>query len=138
MNFMNDPNGLVYFNGSYNLYFQWNSLTNVAGNQNWGYATSTDLIHWKNASPFIAIPYEPLTGGYIYSGSAVVDANNTSGFFNGTPGGGLVAIYTLATYPPFANPATQAQDIAYSHDSGVTYTKYFGEPGAKCRQPEFP
>jgi sucrose-6-phosphate hydrolase SacC (GH32 family) len=137
MNFMNDPNGLVYFNGTYNLYFQWNSLTNVAGNQNWGHATSTDLIHWKNASPFIAIPYEPLTGGYIYSGSAVVDANNTSGFFNGTAGGGLVAIYTLATYPPFANPATQVQDIAYSLDSGITYTKYSGNPVLNVDNPNF-
>ena len=89
---MNDPNGLVYFNGTYNLYFQYNPTGNVAGDQNWGHATSTDLIHWKNASPFIAIPSDPANNDFIYSGSAVVDFNNSSGFFNTAPGKeGLVA-----------------------------------------------
>jgi sucrose-6-phosphate hydrolase SacC (GH32 family) len=78
--FMNDPNGLVYFNGTYNLYVQYNPTGNVAGDQNWGHATSTDLIHWKNASPFIAIPSDPANNDFIYSGSAVVDFNNSSGF----------------------------------------------------------
>jgi len=121
---MNDPNGLVYFNGTYNLYFQYNPTGNVAGDQNWGHATSTDLIHWKNASPFIAIPSDPANNDFIYSGSAVVDFNNSSGFFNTAPGKeGLVAIYTLAIYP-----VKQQQEIAYSLDGGVTYTKYAGNP----------
>jgi fructan beta-fructosidase len=123
MNFMNDPNGLVYFNGTYHLYFQYNATGITAGNQNWGHATSTDLIHWKNASPFIAIASDPANNDFIYSGSAVVDFNNTSGFFNGISGGGLVAIYTLAIYP-----VKQEQDIAYSVDGGFTYTKYAGNP----------
>ena len=95
MHFMNDPNGLVYFNGLYHLYYQYNPLQLVAGHQSWGHATSTDLIHWTNLP--IAIP-EMTTGpvtGQIFTGSAVVDSNNTSGFFNGVSGGGLVAIYTL-------------------------------------------
>src|SRR5580700_8152677 len=54
--FMNDPNGLVYSNGIYHLYYQYNPLQLVAGNQSWGHATSTDLIHWVNANPQIAIP----------------------------------------------------------------------------------
>ena len=61
MHFMNDPNGLVYFNGTYELYYQYNPLQLVAGNQSWGHATSSDLIHWVNADPQIAIP-EILSG----------------------------------------------------------------------------
>jgi levanase len=123
MNFMNDPNGLVYFNGTYHLYFQYNATGITAGNQNWGHATSTDLIHWKNASPFIAIPSDPTNNEFIYSGSAVVDFNNSSKFFNTAPGKqGLVAIYTLAIYP-----VKQEQDIAYSVD-GFSYTKYAENP----------
>ena len=122
--FMNDPNGLVYFNGAYQLYYQYNPLQLVAGNQSWGHALSTDLIHWKNANPLIAIP-EALTGplaGQIFTGSAVVDSNNTSGFFTGHPGQALVAIYTLN------QPTREVQNIAYSLDNGLTYTDYSGNP----------
>ena len=80
MHFMNDPNGQVYFNGTFHLYYQYNPLQLVAGHQSWGHAESTDLIHWKNADPQIAIP-EATTGplqGQIFTGSAVVDSNNTS------------------------------------------------------------
>jgi sucrose-6-phosphate hydrolase SacC (GH32 family) len=124
MHFMNDPNGLVYFNGTYHLYYQYNPLQLVAGHQSWGHAFSTDLIHWTNADPQIAIP-EVTTGalaGQIFTGSAVVDTNNTSGFFTGHPGQALVAIYTL-------NQATrEVQNIAYSLDNGLTYTNYSGNP----------
>jgi hypothetical protein len=81
INFMNDPNELVYFKGTYHLYYQYNPTQLVAGNQAWGHAVSSDLIHWKNLP--IAIP-EELTGplaGQIFTGSAVVDSMNTSGFF---------------------------------------------------------
>ena len=123
LNFMNDPNGLVYFNGIYNLYYQYNPFGLVAGNQSWGHAISTDLVNWETQP--IAIPETP--AGYIFSGSAVVDANNTSGFFNGIPGGGIVAIYTLATYVNGQSVA-QRQNIAYSLDGGMTYTNYSGNP----------
>jgi sucrose-6-phosphate hydrolase SacC (GH32 family) len=108
MHFMNDPNGLVYFKGIWHLYYQYNPLELVAGHQAWGHATSTDLIHWKNLP--IAIP-EMTTGpvtGQIFTGSAVVDENNTSGFFKGVPGGGLVAVYTLN------EPTKEVQNVAYS------------------------
>ena len=124
MHFMNDPNGLVYFNGAYQLYYQYNPLQLVAGNQSWGHAVSTDLIHWQNSDPQIAIP-EVLTGplaGQIFTGSAVVDTNNTSGFFTGHPGQALVAIYTLN------QPTREVQNVAYSLDNGLTYTNYSGNP----------
>jgi sucrose-6-phosphate hydrolase SacC (GH32 family) len=124
MHFMNDPNGLVYFNGTYHLYYQYNPTQLVAGNQAWGHATSPDLIHWQNASPIIAIP-EATTGplaGQIFTGSAVVDVNNTSGFFTGHPGQALVAIYTLN------QPTREVQNIAYSLDNGNTYTNFSGNP----------
>jgi sucrose-6-phosphate hydrolase SacC (GH32 family) len=124
MHFMNDPNGLIYFNGIYHLYYQYNPTQLVAGNQAWGHAVSSDLIHWVNADPQIAIP-EAVSGplaGQIFTGSTVLDSNNTSGFFNGIPGGGLVAIYTLN------QPTREVQNIAYSLDSGYTYTDYSGNP----------
>jgi sucrose-6-phosphate hydrolase SacC (GH32 family) len=122
INFMNDPNGLVYFKGTYHLYYQYNPTQLVAGNQAWGHAVSSDLIHWKNLP--IAIP-EALTGplaGQIYTGSAVVDSMNTSGFFTGHPGQALVAIYTLN------QPTREVQNVAYSLDNGNTYTDYAGNP----------
>jgi fructan beta-fructosidase len=124
MHFMNDPNGLVYFNGAYQLYYQYNPLQLVAGNQSWGHAVSTDLIHWQNSDPQIAIP-EVLTGplaGQIFTGSAVIDTNNTSGFFTGHPGQALVAVYTLN------QPTREVQNVAYSLDNGLTYTNYSGNP----------
>jgi sucrose-6-phosphate hydrolase SacC (GH32 family) len=131
MHFMNDPNGLVFFNGLYHLYYQYNPLGLVAANQSWGHATSTDLIHWKNLP--IAIP-EMTTGpvtGQIFTGSAVVDANNTSGFFNGVKGGGLVAVYTLN------EPTKEVQNVAYSLDNGTSYIEYQGNPVLDLQNPNF-
>jgi sucrose-6-phosphate hydrolase SacC (GH32 family) len=73
--FMNDPNGLVFYKGEYHLFFQHNPQGNVWGHMSWGHAVSSDLLHWKNLP--VAIPETP--GYMIYSGSAVVDWNNTSG-----------------------------------------------------------
>lgn len=115
--FMNDPNGLVYADGTYHLYYQYNPVSDVAGNQTWGHATSSDLLHWREQE--IAIRPANASEG-IFSGSAVVDANNTSGFFNSStpPGQRLVAMYTLNT------PTSQTQHVAYSLDNGATYVKY--------------
>jgi beta-fructofuranosidase len=120
-NFMNDPNGLFYHNGTYHMYYQWDATANVAGNQHWGHATSPDLYHWQNHPPAIA-PGAPGEG--IFSGSAVIDVDNTSGFFGSQPAGnpGIVAIYTLNT------PTSETQNIAYSTDGGYTFTKYSGNP----------
>lgn len=116
VNFMNDPNGLVYSNGKWHLFYQYNPTENVAGNQHWGHAVSTDLYHWENLPIAIAPEKE---GEGIFSGNAVIDFENTSGFFNeSTPKDQrIVAFYTLNT------PTSQTQHLAYSSD-GVHFTKY--------------
>ena len=115
-NWMNDPNGLVYYNGKYHLFYQYNPSGMNASNIGWGHAVSTNLINWEEKS--IAIP--PQNGVMAYSGSVVVDWNNTSGFgINGQPP--LVAIYTGASN-------VQDQRIAYSNDEGLTWTNYSGNP----------
>ena len=119
VNFMNDSNGLVYSNGTWHLFYQYNPTENVAGNQHWGHAISDDLYHWKNLP--IAIAPEK-DGEGIFSGNAVIDFENTTGFFNeSTPKDQrIVAMYTLNT------PTSQTQHLAYSSD-GVHFTKH---PGA--------
>ncbi|ESZ98017.1 glycoside hydrolase family 32 protein [Sclerotinia borealis F-4128] len=118
-NFMNDPNGLFRdADGVYHLYYQYNPTGIVAGNQHWGHATSKDLYNWTNQK--IALYPENSDEG-IFSGSAVVDVNNTSGFFP-DQNNGVVAIYTLNT------PQTQTQNIAYSIDGGYTFEKYANNP----------
>ncbi|RSH82822.1 hypothetical protein EHS25_005812 [Saitozyma podzolica] len=117
--FMNDPNGLhVDRNGTWHMYYQYNPTDVVAGNQHWGHATSRDLYHWTN-QPIALFPPNSTSG--IFTGSAVIDSNNTSGFFPNTTDG-VVAIYTL-------NTATkQVQELAYSYDGGYSFTPYSGNP----------
>ncbi|HAM26766.1 MAG TPA: glycosyl hydrolase family 32 [Microbacteriaceae bacterium] len=115
---MNDPNGLVYFKGVYHLYFQYNPEANVWGNMSWGHASSPDLVHWTEHP--VAIPQGE--GEAIYSGSAVVDHRNSSGFGVGDDPP-LVAIYTSA----YAG-GRQAQSLAFSTDGGMTWTKHSGNP----------
>ncbi|KAF3009591.1 hypothetical protein E8E13_006549 [Curvularia kusanoi] len=105
-------------NGLYHLYYQYNPTANVAGNQHWGHATSGDLFTWTNQQ--IAIfPGSAVEG--VFSGSAVIDANNTSGMFPNQTNG-VVAIYTINT------PQRQTQDIAFSYDGGYTFKKYENNP----------
>jgi sucrose-6-phosphate hydrolase SacC (GH32 family) len=118
----NDPNGLVYYKGEYHLFFQHNPFGINWGNMTWGHAVSKDLIHWTQLRNAI----EPDELGTIYSGSAVVDWNNTSGFQRGKENI-LVAFYTSAgRHAPVKRPFTQS--IAYSNDRGRTWTKYKGNP----------
>lgn len=122
INFMNDPNGLIYdpSNGTWHMYFQYSPQLPGMGSQTWGHAQSTDLVTWQEMP--VAIPMDSL--GAIFSGSAVVDEDNTSGFFtDNVPGESkLVAIYTNA------GDRGQVQSIAYSKDHGVTWVKYEGNP----------
>jgi len=127
-NWMNDPNGLVYYNGVYHLFFQYHPFSSVWGPMHWGHAVSTDLIHWKREP----IALYPDSLGMIFSGSAVVDENNTSGF--GKQGRvPLVAIFTQHDANGEKNGRNnfQNQSIAYSIDSGKTWAKYSRNPVLK-------
>jgi fructan beta-fructosidase len=115
-NWMNDPNGLVFYKGKYHMFYQYNPYGNKWGNMSWGHAVSEDLVHWTH----LPVALRPDKLGMIFSGSAVVDKDNTSGLFK-EKSGGLVAIYTSAG-------ETQQQSIAYSTDEGETWTKYEGNP----------
>ena len=127
-NWMNDPNGLIYSNGTYHLFFQYYPDSTVWGPMHWGHAVSNDLIHWKQ----LGIALYPDSLGYIFSGSAVEDKLNTSRFGSGNkiP---MVAIYTQ--HDPAGEKAGtttfQNQSIAYSLDSGKNWTKYLGNPVLK-------
>jgi levanase/fructan beta-fructosidase len=128
----NDPNGLIFLDGKYNLYYQHNPFENKWGHMSWGHATSTDLLHWTNLP--VAIPEivtkDTLT--YIYSGSAVLDKNNTSGFGkNGKAP--IVAIFT-ADQP---KQKKESQYIAYSNDGGISYTQYTGNPVIDLNKKDF-
>lgn len=127
-NWMNDPNGLVFFNNTYHLFYQYYPDSNVWGPMHWGHATGSDLMHWQHQP----IALYPDSLGYIFSGSAVVDSSNTSGF--GTDGKiPLVAIFTHHDTAG-ANARRvdfQHQSIAYSLDGGNTWTKYAGNPVIK-------
>lgn len=123
-NWMNDPNGMVYFDGEYHLFFQHNPDELVWGPMHWGHAVSKDMIHWEE----LDIALYPDEHGTIFSGSAVVDWDNTTGFFEeGKPG--LVAIFTHSLES--VSPPVQTQSIAYSKDKGRTWTKYEGNPVLK-------
>lgn len=117
MNWMNDPNGLVYFDGEYHLFFQHNPHGNSWGHMSWGHAVSTDLMHWKH----LPIALHEEYGVMIFSGSCVIDWQNSSGFGkeDRPP---MVAIYTGHGF------GKQTQDIAYSNDRGRTWTKFEGNP----------
>lgn len=125
---MNDPNGMVYYKGTYHLFYQYYPDSTVWGPMHWGHATSKDLIHWQHQP----IALYPDSLGYIFSGSAVVDKNNTSGF--GKSGKvPLVAIFTH--HDPVGDKAGrndyQVQSLAYSLDDGKTWIKYAGNPVLK-------
>ncbi|KAJ4416874.1 Invertase [Gnomoniopsis sp. IMI 355080] len=133
-NFMNDPNGMfVDANGTWHLYYQYNPTGLVAGNQHWGHATSRDLYHWENQQIALFPPEETV---YVFSGSAVVDVNNTSGFFPDQDNG-VVAITTLARYYEDGSAGPQTQNIAYSHDGGFTFEYYDGNPVIDSNSSQF-
>ena len=121
-NWLNDPNGLIYYDGEYHLFFQHNPSGIDWGNMTWGHAVSTDMVHWEQMPHAI----EPDELGTIFSGSGVVDWDDTAGFQTGEESV-LVTIYTSAgEFAPEETPYTQS--IAYSVDRGRTWTKYEGNP----------
>ncbi|MEC2063267.1 MULTISPECIES: GH32 C-terminal domain-containing protein [Bacillus] len=116
-NWMNDPNGMVYYAGEYHLFYQYHPYGMQWGPMHWGHAVSKDLVTWKH----LPVALYPDEKGTIFSGGAVVDRNNTSGFQTGEEKP-LVAIYTQD------REGHQVQSIAYSNDKGRTWTKYAGNP----------
>ena len=115
---MNDPNGLIYHNGEYHLFYQHYPHNLSWGPMHWGHAVSTNLIDWEH----LPIALYPAEDGWIFSGSAVIDTHNTAGF----GAGAMVAIYTLHIE---GNPrSNQTQGIAHSLDNGRSWTKYSGNP----------
>ena len=119
---MNDPNGMFYKDGIWHLYFQHNPFGSQWENMTWGHSTSTDLVHWT----FEGDPVQPDVWGAIFSGSAVVDKENTAGFGKDA----VVALYTSAA-------ESQIQSMAYSTDNGKTFTKYEGNPVITSNVPDF-
>lgn len=118
-NWMNDPNGLVFFAGEYHLFYQFNPYGNTWGHMSWGHAVSQDLVHWRHLP--VAIP--EVDGVMAFSGSAVVDSNNSSGF--GRPDQPAL----VATYTGYRGAQkSQSQYIAYSTDRGRSWTRYAGNP----------
>ncbi len=122
---MNDPNGLVYYEGEYHLFYQHYPDSTVWGPMHWGHAVSEDLISWKH----LPIALFPDSLGYIFSGSIVVDANNTTGFQTGSEKP-LVAIFTYHDMLKEKAGRTdrESQGIAYSLDKGRTWIKYAQNP----------
>jgi fructan beta-fructosidase len=132
-NWTNDPNGPIYLNGKWIVYNQQNPFENKWGHMSWGHAVSTDLLHWQHLPVAIPEVIDRAKGDttWIFSGSAVWDEHNTSGFCTG--GGCLVAIYTA--HQP--NIHKESQYIAYSNDGGMSFTNYTGNPVIDLQKRDF-
>lgn len=133
INWMNDPNGLVFYEGRYHLFHQYNPFGNTWGYMSWNHAVSEDLVHWEHRP--VAIPYGKEDEEGIFSGGALVDHNNTSGFGDGSRAP-LVAVYTSHYTRPDGS-TWQAQSLAYSIDGGETFVKYEGNPVLEFEDPDF-
>ena len=127
-NWINDPNGLVYFDGEYHMFYQYNPFENIWGHMHWGHAVSKDLVHWKELPVAIKEEGEVM----IFSGSAVIDEKNSSGFAKKKGDIPMVAIYT-----GHIEGKNQSQHLAYSLDKGRTFTKYSGNPVIDLKLKDF-
>lgn len=124
---MNDPNGMFYKDGVYHLYFQHNPYGSTWGNMTWGHSTTTDLVNWN----YEGLAIKPDAWGAVFSGSAVVDYDNTAGFGKNA----VVAFYTSAKSSPWGD--TQSQSMAYSLDNGKTFVKYAYNPVVTSSKRDF-
>lgn len=129
---LNDPNGLVHLGGTYHLFFQSNPEGSTWGNMSWGHATSTDLVTW--AEHEVALRHTEQE--QIFSGSVVVDHDNTAGFA-GAGQTALVAVYTSVYAASSPLHGRQAQSLAYSVDAGMTWTPHAGNPVLDRESPDF-
>jgi sucrose-6-phosphate hydrolase SacC (GH32 family) len=130
----NDPNGLVYYQGEYHLFFQHNPFDKVWGHMHWDHAVSKDLLHWENLP--VAISEDT---AMIFSGSVVVDPTNASGFCTSPDQSCLVAFYTAHRIRDPKNPDDyfQNQHVAFSNDRGRTWTKYAKNPVVDLGKKDF-
>ena len=126
-NWINDPNGLICHQGQYHLFYQHNPFENKWGHMSWGHAVSKNLVDWEHLP--LAIPEDSV---WIFSGSVVVDKNNSSGFQVGTEPC-MVALYTA----DYHDGKKEAQYLAYSNDKGTTWTKYAGNPVIDLQMADF-
>jgi sucrose-6-phosphate hydrolase SacC (GH32 family) len=122
-NWMNDPNGLVYYDGQYHLFYQYNPFGDKWGHMSWGHAVSSDLVHWKHLPLALSEQGEIM----IFSGSAVIDFANTSGFGRDDQPP-MVAIYTGHREERRQTKRVEDQRLAYSNDRGRTWTHYPSNP----------
>nr|WEI57524.1 putative GH32 family protein [Pogonognathellus flavescens]WEI57527.1 putative GH32 family protein [Pogonognathellus flavescens] len=116
-NWINDPNGMVYYKGEYHLFYQYHPYSTVWGPMHWGHAVSSDLVHWEE----LPIALYPDELGQIFSGSAVVDSRNTSGLQQSVDEDVIVAIFTH-------EGGSQVQSLAYSNDRGRNFQKFVRNP----------
>ncbi|WP_111643313.1 glycoside hydrolase family 32 protein [Marinimicrobium alkaliphilum] len=137
-NWLNDPNGLVYLDGTYHMFYQYNPNGDQWGYMSWAHATSTDLVHWEEQG--VKLPYQTDGSGavseMIFSGTAIVDHDNAAGFGENA----ILAFYT--SHYPQGSPdhpgnSVQAQSVAYSTDNGETWTFYEGNPVVDIGHPDF-
>ena len=134
-NWANDPNGLVYFDGEYHLFYQYNPFGSRQGHLSWAHSVSPDLVHWKHLP--LAIPEKDSI--MIFSGSAVIDKNNGAAFAKKEGQVSMVAIYTANITPDSLKKenSRQEQHIAFSLDKGRTWTKYAGNPVLDIHKKDF-
>ncbi|TDB61807.1 glycoside hydrolase family 32 protein [Arundinibacter roseus] len=138
-NWINDPNGLVYLDGEYHLFYQHNPFGNEWGHMSWGHAVSKDLITWEHlplALPEYPTPGDTSTQTMVFSGSAVVDSANTSGFFAAGQTDGLVAIFTSHVHNG-KDGLLQHQSLGYSADKGRTWKLYDKNPVLDLQMKDF-
>lgn len=120
----NDPNGMVYYDGEYHLFYQRNPFGWDWGNMTWGHAVSTDMLHWKNLPDAL----HPDASGTMFSGTAIVDKDNVAGFKTGDEDPVILFYTSAGGTNPWSKDVPYTQSIAYSNDRGRTFTKYAGNP----------
>ena len=135
-NWINDPNGLVYYEGEYHMFYQFNPYGNTWGHMSWGHTVSKDLVHWEHLPVALEEYQDPATGDstMIFSGTVVVDRNNSSGLCDGKDC--LVAIYTSNVHKDNQG-ITQHQSLAYSNDQGRTWERYEKNPILDIHRKDF-
>ena len=135
-NWTNDPNGLVYYDGEYHIFYQYNPYADTWGHMTWGHAISSDLLHWDHLPNAIEEYVDPVSGDstMIFSGTVVVDENNTSGLCQGKDC--MVAIYTSHVHAR-GEGKRQHESLAYSNDKGRTWTRYEKNPVLDIQRKDF-